>query len=210
VSKIPFIAASEDETLEWYDRSARRGRVRRLVARNWSEPRWMVSVQPEHMRPATAEDDRGGLVEEGWHFVCDPDHPAAIAVWRAEPREAPAWWWTTRRRLRALHPAIRRRERGVAVLWGARVTRDATWLDRLLLGRCHRRVLGDQQLRLGLARWQWCETCGARRPHCVDRREDYPPTCLAPDHFDKRARAERAYFAAALTHSAHCTKAPAS
>lgn len=182
------IASSEDQPIEWFARTASRWAVRCHCAATWRAGAgyliapWRVEVTPGHMREVTtadcpaavhydpddpgnqdAECDCPRIECEPYFLDCDPDHPDAIALWRCEPRPAPVWLL----RLRRWQCQIGAKRRGRPVLWGARVQREATWVDRVLFGGGGRfgLLVGDRQQRLGEAEWRHCAICAAITRH---------------------------------------------
>ncbi|MCA1701116.1 MAG: hypothetical protein LC790_20335, partial [Actinobacteria bacterium] len=110
---------------------------------------------------------------EDWYDRCAPGAPGSVAAWRVEPRAAVRCW----RALQNLAARVVAR-RARPVLWGGRVRRPATRLERALGYRAFV-VLGDRWLRPGIGKIRWCATCGCRTPHTPSRRDWF---CDATTH----------------------------
>lgn len=204
------VAMAEEEWLAWYDRADSRRAVRRQVVQDgWDVPWWRIRTSAAFVRQASAprdceakihaHDDFGDAVdddcscasiqEEGWFFPCEATDPDAIPVWRVEGSEASGWW----RRHRELPWKLLfgdLRPRASNALWGGRIERRATKLDRLL-GYDGLVVLGARQERLGSAEWSWhwCDVCGGHTPHRSRSRvtgRSIHPLCQHPEHDAKR------------------------
>jgi len=103
------------------------------------------------------------VTADPYFLACAPEHPDAIAVWRCELRRAPAWWYRLRRWQYRIGSARRR-----PVLWGGRVTREASWLDRTLFGGGPRGLIrGDRWFTLGESELRHCSLCQCVTPHVV-------------------------------------------
>lgn len=194
--EIKVIASSEDDPIEWFARTAPRWAVRWHVAATCQRSRWLVApwrvrVTPDRMRQETTADchatehwhpllpvdvdipdgcDCYRIESEPFFLDCDPDHPDAIALWRCEPRDPPAWLV----RLRRWQHRIGAKRRGRPVLWGGRIDRESTWLDRVLFGGGQYGLLkGDRWHRVGESELKHCAICAAITPHIAGRgRED--------------------------------------
>lgn len=205
---IDPIACSEDEALAWFPISsgtARQAKRSMLDLGYEHEPMSFWRVRQEWMRPFNRDEDcpvsaeahaaaigtdedppddcRCYYLEDGWHFPCEADHPDAIPVWRVEERilRVQTWIWRLQRRLHRRHYNAR------PVLWGGRPQKGSNRLERLLYGRGVILLLGDRQLRLGEARWQWCDVCGRETPHSLNRSR---PFCVSDGHSDRLFRRE--------------------
>jgi hypothetical protein len=191
-AEIDPIATNEDG-VEWVRRNCSRRAARRYYAEQCGVRPRQIEVTAEHMRPASPADcDHGPdgghaigdcwLMDEGYHFVCADEHPAAIPVWRLDFKEPS--------RLKRLHMALGRRiYKGKRwddppVLWGGRVERHASWFDRKVLGYWGLLIMGDCWLRTGMARWLLCPVCGRATPHLLDPRGVHRPSCQGREHFD--------------------------
>lgn len=193
-----FIATSEDEPIVWLARTCSRlaairagadeccGRARHFWARkrymreatkDLDCPCWPHEIGEDEDPP---EDCRCWQIEEGWFFQCAADEPGAEAVWRVEERPHRIRW-----RLRRLSGKILYRRRCFdgrkSVLWGGKLERKATRLDRWL-GAPGFYLLADRWLRPEPIRWIYCDVCRCLTPRRVEGR----PTCLANGHLARQ------------------------
>jgi hypothetical protein len=194
------VVADSEDGIQWYKRTCSRRAARAEAASMAMEGRWRFKVSPRFMRPASvadcdarvhvdqdedAEDCTCWQIEEGWHTECAADHPDAFPVWRVEWRDAPAWVYRLRRRLRLLHPATHRTGKP-APLWGWKPPRRARWFDRLLLGRAYVLVAGHLHVWLNRGEVRWCDGCRGDTLHGLGRNGH--AYCDARDHWDRSER----------------------
>ncbi len=131
----------------------------------------------EREREHERDDCRCWDVDEGWMEHCEPDDDEAIACWRLEPREAPEvlrpalrrWRKTRRLTARAYLTVIDRPLLGVqrrwtprTVLWGGKVERRVTTIERVLFGITWLILPADHQ-HISRAQLDWYEQ--QRREH---------------------------------------------
>lgn len=179
--QVTYLAGDEDGEFMWFARTASRWAVRRHAAADWLSSPWRISVTADQMRQATEDDclvhgaapQRGAscechrVVDDPYFLACEPDHPDAIAMWRCELRRAPDWWRRFRRWQYRIGAARRR-----PVLWGGRVTREASWLDRVLFGGGPGGLIqGDRWFRVGESELRHCSLCQRVTPHVVGYRD---------------------------------------
>lgn len=181
MTSVEYIAGDEDGGLNWFGRSCSKRAARAEAAELEGRPALSYRVRPEHMialvcplHPAGVDGFDVGLglvaaldaehrretelerdgcecyrVDEGWMTVCASETPGAVAVWRVEARHPPTWWFALSNRWHHLHPALPGYR---PVLWGGRVARRSTRLDRLIVGRWWIWLPPDRWHRLGEGR----------------------------------------------------------
>lgn len=205
-TRIVYLADDEDGT-SWFGRDGvSRRRARRefaglMCVRPWP---WRFTVKAEYMRPFDVTDcnaaqhgreDDGSLLDdgcvceyhedEGWMYVCEADHPNAIAAWRVERVDMPTWLWRLRDSRAELYRTLR--HEGKTVLWGGSPERRVNRLDRIIAGRAIAVVLlPSRQLRVGEAEWRWCDICGGVRRQRQPWRSGYLPRCEGDEHYALR------------------------
>lgn len=195
---VKFVACSEDEPIVWVKRDCSRltairggaaeacGKARHF----WARKRWMREATKEldcPVWPHTIDEDgeppedcRCWQIEEGGFFQCKADAPGAFPVWRVEERPRRLRW-----KLRRLSGKVLYRRRSFdgrkAVLWGGKLERQATRLDRWL-GAPGLYLRPDRWLRPEPIDWIYCDVCRCLTPRRVGggRR-----TCLANGHTAK-------------------------
>lgn len=197
--ELEYVSWLEDEQVVWFARTASRWEVRCHLAREWSLGLWWIVVASDHMRAATTADcpatvhatddpdrrDRRSadcrcfeIEDDGYFLDCEPGHPDAIELWRCEPGHPPLWLV----RLRYWQQRLGARRRRRPVLWGGRVEREATWLDRVLFGGgCGWLLHGDRYHSVGESELRHCVTCGHATPHRP--RYGGEMVCNGPLHF---------------------------
>lgn len=192
--RVHFVAVSEDEPIVWVKRDCSRLAAIRGGAEEMCTSAWRCWARKRYMREATKEldcpcwphgvDEYGdppedcqcGSVEDGWHFQCAKGAPGASPVWRVEERPH-----RIRRRWALITAKLLWRRRSFsgrkAVLWGGRVERRATRLDRFF-GCPGVVLLGDHWVKPEPIRWIYCDDCRCLTP----RRAKGRPTCLSNRH----------------------------
>lgn len=182
---VPYLATDEDGT-DWFGREGvSRLRVMRELAGLTGVRWWNSKARKVWMRPAALPHDCPvdsalhpqpldlnrdlpddcmcrQMDEEQWMLLCGRDNASAVPAWEVETRYG-LLPWRLRKRLRKLHPALRRG----TVLWGGRVTRRAHIGDKILMGSYIVNVPGDTQQQLGRGAMLWCDDCGMQTLHTV-------------------------------------------
>lgn len=213
-----IVACSEDEPIVWVRRDCSRLAAIRSGAheccakprRFWARKRYLREATKELDCPVypheidedgePPEDCRCWQIEEGWFFQCEADAPGAFSVWRVEERPRRFWW-----RLQRLSGKVLYRRRSFearqAVLWGGKLGRRATRLDRWLGCGCVV-FLGDEQIRLNVGAMQYCHICQMTTLHRVYRWPAEPDKpfgrdragerriCMADGHVDREFPSE--------------------
>lgn len=188
------VAMSEEEIEAWYPRTVSRWKAIRACADDCGVRWYTLHARKRYMCPAVESDcpvpfphrrDEYGdplddecccwQVAAGWHQECPASDDGAIPVWRVDERPQ-----RIRRRLRLISLSTmyrRQRRRNIArakapapVIWGGRVERRATWLDRFLgFGAIYLTVVGDEWIKLGESELRWCQSCRATTPHSISK-----------------------------------------
>lgn len=189
------VAVSEDEPIVWVERTCSRLAAIRAgadeccgKARNfWARERYMREASKERDCPVWPHEiDEDGeppeecccwQIEEGYWYQCKPDAAGAFPVWRVSERPRRLRWRLRRLVVKTLY---RRRsyDGRKSVLWGGKVERKATRLDRWLGAPGLFYLRGDRWVRPEPIRWLYCDSCRCLTPRRVEGRQ----TCLANRH----------------------------
>jgi len=192
--RVQIVACSEDEPIVWIKRDCSRLTAIRGGAEEMCTSAWRCRARKRYMREATKEldcpcwphtiDEDGEppedcqcwSIEEGYYFQCGKDAEGAIAVWRVEarPRRMRRYWVRLANKLWWRRRSYQGRK---SVLWGGKIERRVTKLDRWL--GCHSVILlGDRWLKPEPLRWLYCDDCDCLTP----RRTEGRSVCLSNRH----------------------------